>query len=116
MATVVPDAAPVVAGAQQTGFILGGKTLGTVTITSHIVKADGTTLPDATDAIDIIAGWDGTTSLAGVLGSSLSSGTFGRSGGDVTLASPVANKVSAGNKIAVGSAQGTTTVDAENLR
>ena len=56
MATVVPDAAPVVAGAQQTGFILGGKTLGTVTITSHIVKADGTTLPDATDAIDIIAG------------------------------------------------------------
>ena|SRR5579863_4103190 len=56
LATVVPDATPTVPGALQTGFILGQPKTGTVNITSHVVKADGTTLPDQTIAIDIVPG------------------------------------------------------------
>lgn len=64
-ATIVPDATPSVTGAIQTGFVVGGSTLGTVNITSTITHADGTPGPSpVTDAIDILSGPPATQGFA----------------------------------------------------
>ncbi len=61
MATVAPDAAPVT-GSVASGFIVGGKTLGTVTINATVTHADGTSL-SVVDVIDIVPGVAATLSL-----------------------------------------------------
>lgn len=53
-ATIVMDATPTAGIAS--GFIVGGKVLGTVTVTATVTGADGTVLAPLTQAIDIVAG------------------------------------------------------------
>jgi len=56
MGTVVPDATPA-AGTIASGFVIGGKKLGTLTITATITKADGTPGPGPyTQALQITPG------------------------------------------------------------
>jgi hypothetical protein len=69
IASVAPDAAPA-AGSVASGFILGGKTLGTAQISFTAVGADGAT-PDATIAaagqsVQVVSG--SAASLSPVLG------------------------------------------------
>ncbi|HXP31978.1 MAG TPA: filamentous hemagglutinin N-terminal domain-containing protein [Stellaceae bacterium] len=68
-----------------------------------------------TGAINIIAGWDGTTPLATVLASSLTSGTFGHAGGDVTIGGVLALNDTPHGNVAVGSLYGPTNLMAANL-
>jgi len=65
IASVVPDATPA-AGSLASGFIVGGKKLGTVAISAAASKADGTLDTSVIDQIDVVGG--AATSLSLSLG------------------------------------------------
>jgi hypothetical protein len=61
-AKVVSDPTPTT-GSLASGFIVGGKKLGTVTITASATKADGTVDITVQDVIDIVPGTASSLSL-----------------------------------------------------